>query len=445
MSEVRAPAIRQRKTRDDLAHLSGVERGAYRVFEFLSSIRLAVIVLPWLIIECIVGALIEAKVNTGGARYFVYDSWHFLACLGMLALNIFCAAVIRFPWKRYQVGFVVTHIGLLVLLFGSFLTLRHKLDSLMVATKFEGQSDESRWARTIVDPTKELIEVAELDEKTGQGKEHLPHARRPGAVHLGRQALRLHSLAEGSRRDATSFPTATKCGSSSSTPTARRKRRTFRPNRACSALPAIKAELAFDGRALFSRWIPLGTQVKSVDLQFGVSDGVEGEQRRILAPFRSFATEGVARREDAGGGLLGWLTVSTGEQATSLPRRRSSPRQSGSHSRNERLDRGRRLLRRRSARRQGRFADGRRRRTEQPRSASADRSRRQTDRRVRAGRRVQEPRHRRQTAGAVPLQYRTAEDAEAPAVAGGLRRRPSCDVHTRRISSRARSRSPALT
>src|SRR6476659_1242628 len=100
MSEDRKPAIRQPKTPDDLAHLSGLERGAYRVFEFVSSIRLAVVVLPWLSLECVAGAVIEAKVNTGAARYFVYGSWHFLACLGMLALNIFCAAVIRFPWKR---------------------------------------------------------------------------------------------------------------------------------------------------------------------------------------------------------------------------------------------------------------------------------------------------------------------------------------------------------
>jgi len=168
--DARKPAIRQRRTRDDLAHLSGVERGAYRVFEFFSSIRLAVVVLPWLILECITGALIEAKVNTGAARYFVYGAWHFYACLALLAVNIFCAALSRFPWKRYQTGFVVTHIGLLILLFGSFLTLRHKLDSLMVATKFEGESDDKRWVRTIVDPTKEVIEVAELDPQTGKDK-----------------------------------------------------------------------------------------------------------------------------------------------------------------------------------------------------------------------------------------------------------------------------------
>src|SRR5262245_17169165 len=105
MSEARTPAVRQRKARAELSHLRGLDRNSFRVFEFFSSIRLAVVVLPWLIMECIAGALIEAKVNTGAARYFVYGAWHFYACLGLLALNIFCAAAIRFPWKRYQTGF----------------------------------------------------------------------------------------------------------------------------------------------------------------------------------------------------------------------------------------------------------------------------------------------------------------------------------------------------
>ena len=33
----------------------------------------------------------------------------------LLAVNVLCTALIRFPWKRHQVGFVITHLGLLVL------------------------------------------------------------------------------------------------------------------------------------------------------------------------------------------------------------------------------------------------------------------------------------------------------------------------------------------
>ena len=44
--------------------------------------------------------------------------------LAFLGMNILCAALIRYPWKKRQTGFVVTHVGLLTLLAGSFYSVR---------------------------------------------------------------------------------------------------------------------------------------------------------------------------------------------------------------------------------------------------------------------------------------------------------------------------------
>ena len=40
--------------------------------------------------------------------------------LAFLGDNILCAALIRYPWKKRQTGFVITHAGLLILLAGSY-------------------------------------------------------------------------------------------------------------------------------------------------------------------------------------------------------------------------------------------------------------------------------------------------------------------------------------
>jgi hypothetical protein len=311
MSDSRTPAIRQRKTREDLAHLSGVEHGFYRVFEFLSSIRLAVVVLPWLILECIAGALIEAKVNTGAARFFVYDAWHFHLCLAALAVNIFCAAVIRFPWKRYQTGFVITHIGLLVLLFGSFLTLRHKLDSLMVATKFTGQPDDARWVRTIVDPTKELIEVAELDSKTGKEKNvhRIPVSLGPftwgdkifGVIPWRKGREETHKTPIGDEIRIKDFYANVS------------KDDVYVPSEeGVAGVAAAKVVLAFDQQPLFSRWIPLGAEEKSLDLRFGILTASVAKTDEHFLHFVRSQPKAAATNETAGGGLLGWLTVTSG-------------------------------------------------------------------------------------------------------------------------------------
>ena len=49
----------------------------------------------------------------------------FALLLAFLGANILCAALIRFPWKKRQTGFVITHAGLLVLLAGSWYSLQH--------------------------------------------------------------------------------------------------------------------------------------------------------------------------------------------------------------------------------------------------------------------------------------------------------------------------------
>jgi hypothetical protein len=62
-------------------------------------------------------------------QFAIYGSWWFSAILVLLAVNVFCAAAIRFPWSRRQTGFVITHVGLLVLLTGCLLTRIDGVDS----------------------------------------------------------------------------------------------------------------------------------------------------------------------------------------------------------------------------------------------------------------------------------------------------------------------------
>jgi hypothetical protein len=319
MSDARAPAIRKRKTRDDLAHLSGLERGAYRVFEFLSSIRLAVVVLPWLILECIAGALIEAKVNTGAARYFVYGAWHFYLCLGLLALNIFCAALIRFPWKRYQTGFVVTHIGLLVLLFGSFLTLRHKLDSLMVAEKFEGDPDEKRWRKTVVDPAKEVLVLEELDpeKREENGEFRVKNTYRApvdfGPFSWGHKVFgfipwktdheETFKLASGDELRVKQF--FANC-------TWERDYVPAEPG--VSGSTVVNLALTFQDEAVFAGWVPVGADPKPVSIRFGALSRWKVPSDEHVEHFVHARPKETPAVADEGGGLLGWLTVSYGDK-----------------------------------------------------------------------------------------------------------------------------------
>ena len=99
--------------------LSPLRHAANLVARFLASLKLAVLLMILLATVLAVATLLETRHGTPYAHWFVYKSSWFAGLLALLGVSIFFAAAVRYPWKRHQTGFVVTHIGLLVLLAGS--------------------------------------------------------------------------------------------------------------------------------------------------------------------------------------------------------------------------------------------------------------------------------------------------------------------------------------
>jgi hypothetical protein len=107
-------------------------RSIFSLYEFFASLKLAVVLI--LLVAMLLGlaTFVEANYGTAAVGFLIYHTWFFAALLSLLALNIFCAAAIRFPWKRHQTGFVITHIGLLTLLAGSAISDRGSVNSQML-------------------------------------------------------------------------------------------------------------------------------------------------------------------------------------------------------------------------------------------------------------------------------------------------------------------------
>ncbi|HUT13970.1 MAG TPA: hypothetical protein VMY42_26005 [Thermoguttaceae bacterium] len=91
-------------------------------YRFLTSMRLAVILLVILAVVLAGATFLEAGRGREYVQWHVYHSPWFSALLGLLAINILAATMVRFPWKRRQMGFVLAHVGLLVLLGGAMQT-----------------------------------------------------------------------------------------------------------------------------------------------------------------------------------------------------------------------------------------------------------------------------------------------------------------------------------
>ncbi len=109
-----------------------LEEFGKRIAKILGSLQLAVILLGLFAVIVLAGTLMEHRFQTATAQQLVYQAWWFNGLLGLLAVNIFFAAVKKWPFKKHQTGFVITHIGLLTMLAGGLVNAFSGTDAMMV-------------------------------------------------------------------------------------------------------------------------------------------------------------------------------------------------------------------------------------------------------------------------------------------------------------------------
>lgn len=109
------------------------------VFRFMSSVRMAVPLMVVLGVVVAIGTVYESLYSAQVASILIYRATWFQALLGLLWLNILCAALSRIPYKIHHTGFVITHIGLLTLLIGAQITASYGIDGQLRVP--EGESN----------------------------------------------------------------------------------------------------------------------------------------------------------------------------------------------------------------------------------------------------------------------------------------------------------------
>lgn len=130
------------------------------VFRFLGSLKLGVVLLLISIGVLVPATIVDSAKGLDYARWLIYKSPWFIAFAMLMALNILMAMLLRFPWKRRHLGFLVCHLGLLILLAGSLMTFRMGIEGNLRLV--EGQS-----ADHFEILTDSQLTVTFFDEKSG--------------------------------------------------------------------------------------------------------------------------------------------------------------------------------------------------------------------------------------------------------------------------------------
>lgn len=93
-----------------------------KLIKVIGSLPFAVFLIASLAGILIVSTYLESLHGTPFAKRHFYEARWFDIFLGLVWINIFCATLSRWPFKKRHVGFIITHIGILSLLIGTLIT-----------------------------------------------------------------------------------------------------------------------------------------------------------------------------------------------------------------------------------------------------------------------------------------------------------------------------------
>jgi ABC-type transport system involved in cytochrome c biogenesis permease subunit len=113
-------------------------------FRFLASLKLTVALVLLIAVVLSAGTILESLRGTEAARSVYYAPWFFLL-QGLFAINIVFAVWERWPKNRYRIGFVITHLSMLIILIGALATWTYKVEGQLPL--FEGQSSDTIFER----------------------------------------------------------------------------------------------------------------------------------------------------------------------------------------------------------------------------------------------------------------------------------------------------------
>jgi hypothetical protein len=166
----------------------GQLKGPFKIF---ASIRLAIFVILGMAAIAAVGTITEARYDAEVAQKLVYQSIYMYIVMGTLIVTLIGVMIDRWPWRIHHTGFVMAHIGIITLLFGSWVTQKYGIDGTL---EFDiGQSRDS-----IMVKDRDLSIYSSLDGNsftTMYSSEvdflrHPPTPANPFIIHLGADDLK---------------------------------------------------------------------------------------------------------------------------------------------------------------------------------------------------------------------------------------------------------------
>lgn len=104
----------------------------------IGSLWFAAVLLMLLLVAMACATIYETTHGTKQAAEAFYHNWWFKVLLCLLGVNVLASVLVRYPFSHRQIGFILTHTGILITLWGAQVT--HTLGTDGQVAIAEGQS-----------------------------------------------------------------------------------------------------------------------------------------------------------------------------------------------------------------------------------------------------------------------------------------------------------------
>ena len=105
---------------------------ANKFWRFSSSFQLGIPILASIAMLIAWGTIVESEYDAFAAKKIVYDSWMMWTVMCLLVYNLTVVVLDRWPWQFKHYPFITVHAGLILIIFGGYVTSKYGLDGQMV-------------------------------------------------------------------------------------------------------------------------------------------------------------------------------------------------------------------------------------------------------------------------------------------------------------------------
>lgn len=103
-----------------------------KFWRFSCSFQLGIPILVSIAILTAWGTIVESQYDAFAAKKIVFDSWMMWFALSLLIYNLVVVVVDRWPWQLKHYPFITVHAGIIIIIFGGYVTYNYGLDGQVV-------------------------------------------------------------------------------------------------------------------------------------------------------------------------------------------------------------------------------------------------------------------------------------------------------------------------